>query len=80
VTVSEKTKAAWDMFAKISCTRVPDCLHCFDTVGWASGRASSLWEFEWWCAGMVVCLERGANDVYMVQLMPLLCHCLLLHY
>jgi len=25
---------------------------------------------EWWCAGMVICLERGA-DLHMVQLMPL---------
>ena len=25
---------------------------------------------EWWGAGMVICLERGA-DLYMVQLMPL---------
>ena len=25
---------------------------------------------EWWGAGMVICLERGA-DVHMVQLMPL---------
>ena len=27
---------------------------------------------------MVVCLERGANDLHMVQLMPLLPHHLLL--
>ena len=25
---------------------------------------------EWWGAGMVICLERGA-DLHMVQLMPL---------
>ena len=25
---------------------------------------------EWWCAGMVICLERGA-DLHMAQLMPL---------
>jgi len=32
----------------------------------------------WWGAGMVICLERGA-DLYMAQLMPLpLTHCLLL--
>jgi len=28
------------------------CLQCFDAVGWAAGRA-----FEWWGAGMVICLE-----------------------
>jgi len=26
---------------------------------------------EWWGAGMVISLERGANDLHMVQLMPL---------
>jgi len=25
---------------------------------------------EWWCAGVVICLERGA-EMHMVQLMPL---------
>ena len=25
---------------------------------------------EWWCAGVVICLERGA-DLHMAQLMPL---------
>jgi len=28
-------------------------------------------KFEWWGAGMVICLERGANGLHMVQLMPL---------
>ena len=42
-------------------------LHSFDAVGWAAGRASGLW-----CgAGVVICLERGA-DLHMAQLMPLL--------
>ena len=40
-------------------------LQCFDTVGWAAGRAS-----EWSGAGVVICLERGA-DLHMAQLMPL---------
>ena len=26
---------------------------------------------EWWGTGMVICLERGANDLHMVQVMPL---------
>jgi len=25
----------------------------------------------WWGVGVVICLERGANDLHMVQLMPL---------
>jgi len=27
-------------------------------------------EFEWWGASVVICLERGANDLHVVQLMP----------
>ena len=38
------------------------CLQCFVAVGWATT--------EWWGAGVVICLERGA-DLHMVQLMPL---------
>jgi len=34
---------------------------------------------EWWGTGMVISLERGANDLHMVQLMPLPPHHLLLH-
>ena len=46
------------------------CLQCFDAVGWAAGRASGPVKTEWWGAGMVICLERGA-DFHMAQLMPL---------
>jgi len=46
------------------------CLQCFDAVGWAAGRASGLLKTEWWGAGMVIFLERGA-DLHMAQLMPL---------
>ena len=45
-------------------------LQCFDAVGWAAGRASGLKKTEWWGAGVVICLERGA-DLHMAQLMPL---------
>jgi len=45
-------------------------LQCFDTVGWAAGRASGLQETEWWGSGVVICLERGA-DLHAAQLMPL---------
>ena len=45
-------------------------LQCFDAVGWAAGRASGLKKNEWWGAGVVICLERGA-DLHMSQLMPL---------
>jgi len=44
----------------------------FDTFGWASGRASiQPVKIEWWDAGVVICLEQGAGDLHMVQLMPL---------
>ena len=39
------------------------CLQCFDAVVWATGT-------ERWGAGVVVCLERGA-DLHMPQWMPL---------
>ena len=46
------------------------CLQCSDTVGWAAGRASGLLKTERWGAGLVICLERGA-DLHIAQLMPL---------
>ena len=45
-------------------------LQCFDTSGWAAERASGLQKTEWWGAGMVICLERGA-DLHTTQPMPL---------
>jgi len=33
---------------------------------------------KWLGTGVVICLERGANDLHMVQLMPLPSHHLLL--
>ena len=45
------------------------CLQCFDTAGWAAGRASGLWKSEWWGSGMVISLRKGA-DLHMAQLMP----------
>jgi len=46
------------------------CHQCFDTVGWAARKASSLQETERWGAGVVICVERDA-DLRMSQLMPL---------
>jgi len=45
-------------------------LQCFVVVGWAAGRASGLYKTEWWGAGTVICLGRGA-DFHMAQLMSL---------
>jgi len=35
-----------------------------------AGRASDLKKTEWWDAGVVICLEQGA-DLHLAQLMPL---------
>jgi len=45
-------------------------LQRFDAVGWAAGRASGYVKTEWWSAGMVICLKRGAA-LHIAQLMPL---------
>jgi len=38
-------------------------------VGWQEGHPACK-KTDWWGAGMVICLERGA-DLHMAQLMPL---------
>ena len=45
-------------------------LQCFDRVGWAGIRHPACKKTEWWGAGMVICLERGAG-LHTAQLMPL---------
>jgi len=46
------------------------CLQCFDAVGWAAKRHPACKKTQWWGAGVVICLERGA-DLHTAQLMPL---------
>ena len=47
---------------------------------WVAGRKGIRpLKTEWWGTGVVICLERGTNDLHMVQLMPLPPHHLLLH-
>jgi len=38
-------------------------------VGWQEGHPACK-KTEWWDAGVVICLEQGA-DLHMAQLMPL---------
>jgi len=38
-------------------------------VGWQEGHPACK-KTEWWGAGMVICLEQGA-DLHMSQMMPL---------
>ena len=45
-------------------------LQCFDAVGWAAGRASGLQKTEGWGAGVLICLEQGA-DLHTAQRIPL---------
>jgi len=54
----------------VVCKSVPSvlCLQCSDAVGWAAGTASSLKNLSGGGAGVVICLERGA-DLHMAQLM-----------
>jgi len=30
------------------------CFQCYDAVGWAAGRTSSLQKTEWWDVGVVI--------------------------
>jgi len=46
------------------------CLQCFDAVGLDGRKGIRPVKTEWWGAGMVICLERGA-DSQVAQLMPL---------
>ena len=56
------------------------CVQCFDDVGWTTGRASGMLKLSGEVlTGVVICLEQGANDLYMVQLIPPPLHHLLLH-
>jgi len=49
------------------------CFHSFSAltllVWWQEGHPACK-KTEWWGAGVVICLERGA-DLHMAQLMPL---------
>ena len=46
------------------------CLQCFDAVCFLQAGCPSCRPTEWWGAGVVVCLEQGA-DLHKAQLMPL---------
>jgi len=52
-----------------------DCLQAFAfsaltlLLGWQEGHPACK-KTEWWSAGVVVCLEQGA-DLHIAQLMPL---------
>jgi len=71
--------SSWFIFSVYS---VLSCLQCFDTVGWASGRASGLERFKWCGVGLVFCPERGADCLHVVPAVATAIpkpHCLLPH-
>jgi len=77
--VMQDTIHSWNVdntwYCKLVMNSVPSVLwHC-----WLGGK-KGIWlvKTESWGTGVVVCLERGANDLHMVQLMPLPPHHLLL--
>jgi len=51
----------------LTATVVQLCLQCFDAVGWVAGMV--VWPVKTEC--IIICLERGADDLHVVQLMPL---------
>ena len=57
------------------------CLQCFNTVGLRQEEEHLACKklTEYCGGGVVVCLERGANDLHMVELMLLPPSHLLLH-
>jgi len=58
---------------------IENCLQCFWHCWLVDRKSIQPVKIEWWAAGMVICLEQGANDLHMVQLMPLPPHHLLLN-
>jgi len=75
--ISDGEKSLWYIFCYSVSLWVTSVLwRC-----WVGGRKGIRpVNTEWWGTSMVICLERGANDLYMVQLMPLPSHHLLLQY
>jgi len=65
----ERSGTYYTLDVNISSTMV----QCFSAltllVGWQKGHPACK-KTEWWGAGMVICLERGAVS-HMAQLMPL---------
>jgi len=46
-------------------------LQCFALLVWCQEQHPACKKIEWCGTGVVICLERGANDLYLVQLMLL---------
>jgi len=68
-TTLTKTSKTHPVFAAELCAVVPLPPSLTLLVGWQEGHPACK-KTERWGAGMVICLERGA-DLHMAQLMPL---------
>ena len=77
-----RTRQCW-LKLWVSCTIVRCCYDCKASLA-PTQHDSVLWhcwlsirksiqpvKIEWWCAGVVICLERGADRLHMFQVMPL---------
>jgi len=54
--------------------------YTFSALTLLFGVRKGIWpvKTEWWGTGIVICPEQGANNLHVVQLMPLPPHHLLL--
>jgi len=48
------------------------CLQRFDTVGWRQEEHPVCKKIEWWGAGILICLQQGADDLHIWSSW---CHC-----
>ena len=70
-TLLYRSKVKWSDCWFVQCFIVPFCLQWFDSAGWGVRKSIRPVQIEWWGVGVVICLERGADCLHMVQLMPL---------
>ena len=69
--ISRPRGSATANVGKLTPVNISLTLQCSDTVGCLGVRKSIRpVKTEWWGVGVVVCLERGADCLRMVQLMP----------
>ena len=68
---SDNYRRIWKIQVYLLCLRNSSAFSALTPlVGWQEGHLACKKKLEWWGAGAVICLERGA-DLHMAQLMPL---------
>ena len=74
-TTKPPVSVIWRLSFILRAVRLPSVVwHCWLGVK----KSIRPVKIEWWGTGMVICLECGANDLHMIQLMALPPHHLLL--